>query len=142
VHSSLSPRERAGGEGRCTPCAHTVAPKGPRGSGTKLLTLTLSQRERELGKPAVRLSAYHSRVYIRRCERVAQASAGELRPSEGGPGLYRPREGMQIGVHKAILVKTEMRCLRPVPPFVGQYTVQDRADTPSVIQEGSLALLC
>src|SRR5712692_8551419 len=36
AHSSLSPRERAGGE-------------GPRGSGTKPLTLTLSQREREHG---------------------------------------------------------------------------------------------
>src|SRR5262249_20545027 len=35
AQSSLSPRERAGGEGRCAPCAHTVAPKGLRGSWDK-----------------------------------------------------------------------------------------------------------
>jgi hypothetical protein len=115
--------------------------RGPAGRGTKPLTLTLSQRERELGKPAVSLSAYRSYLYIRRCERVAQASAGDLRPSEGGPGLYRPGEGVQIGVHEAVLVKAEMRCLRPVPPFVGQHAVQDRANTPSMIQKGSLDLL-
>src|SRR5215471_5937304 len=35
AYSSLSPRERAGGKGRCAPCAHTVAPKGPYGSWHK-----------------------------------------------------------------------------------------------------------
>ena len=67
-----------------------------------------------------------------RCERVAQASAGDLRPSEGGPGLYGPCEGVQIGVHEAILVQTGMHCLRPVPPFIGQHAVQNRAKTPLI----------
>src|SRR5207253_10693811 len=103
---------------------------------------SLSRRERELANPAVRLSAYRSCVYIIRCGRVAQASAGDLRPSEGGPGLYGPCEGVQIGVHEAILVQTGMHCRRPVPPFIGQHAVQNRAKTPSMIQEGCLDLLC
>src|SRR5262249_37064967 len=59
--SSLSPRERAWGEGRCAPATESAerpsltgcfpAPpqwrrRGPTGLGTKPLTLTLSRRER------------------------------------------------------------------------------------------------
>src|SRR5712691_8817653 len=69
-------------------------------------------------------------------------AAGDLHLSEGGPGLYRPGDGVQIGVHEAVLVKAEKRCLCPVPPFVGEHAVQDRAKTPVLIQEGTLDLLC
>jgi hypothetical protein len=80
-------------------------------------------------------------VWAPRRRECSLRSEGALHLSEGGPGLYRPGDGVQIGVHDAVLVKAKMRCLLPVPPFVGQHAVQDRAMTPSLLQDGSLDFL-
>ncbi len=76
--------------------------------------------------------------------RGARAGAGlvaALHPSEGVPGLYSPGNGVQIGVHYDVTIKTETRRLLPVPPFVGEHAMQDRAEAPGMIQEGTVDLL-